>query len=440
MSGNGSGSEDDDGQPELSAYVSDQGESASENGEDEGPELLETPTKARQRTRIDHDKEATPSKQKDRENFPNIILDAADGYFDQHVTKPTLSANSISDLPVLTPQDYVTCIKQAEIYHKSSRETLIKLHETLFPQWAFELSQGFNLVLYGVGSKRELVLSFAEEYLYDTTVLVVNGYNPSTTIREVLASSAAILLNDPNVKIPKAIPDVLSLIMNTHEPGPFPYANYRPKLVLLIHNIDGEVFRNDRSQSALSRLASHNQVSLVATVDHINAPLLWDSAKLSALKFIWHDATTFASYTAETSFFDPLALRGGSGRLNLNGRTGPGHAGIRYVLESLTSNARGLYRVLISHQLQAVEDAKGETQEGRNDNSSRHGMEFKTLYQRCSEEFIVTNELNFRTMLTEFYEHEMLQSTKDLVGTEIIYAPFDPEVLERLLEDDILNE
>ncbi|KAK9240931.1 origin recognition complex subunit 2-domain-containing protein [Lipomyces kononenkoae] len=429
-----SGSEDDDGQPELSAYVSDQ-ESASDNGGDEGPELLETPTKKR---RIDNDKETSPTKQKDRENFPNIILDGADGYFDQHVTKATLSTNSISNLPALTSTDYVTYVKQAEIYHKSSREALIKLHETLFPQWAFELSQGFNLVLYGVGSKRDLVLSFAEDYLYDTKVLVVNGYNPSTTIREVLASSAAILLNDPNVKIPKALPDVLSLIMNTQEPGPFPCANYIPKLVLLIHNIDGEVFRNDRSQSALSRLASHNQVSLLATVDHINAPLLWDSAKLSALKFIWHDATTFASYTAETSFLDPLTLSGGSGR-NLNGGNGPGHAGIRYVLESLTSNARGLYRVLISHQLQAVEDAKGETQDGRND-SSRYGMEFKTLYQRCSEEFIVTNELNFRTMLTEFYEHEMLQSTKDLVGTEIIYAPFDADVLERLLEDDILNE
>ncbi|KAK9376832.1 origin recognition complex subunit 2-domain-containing protein [Lipomyces chichibuensis] len=427
------GSDDEGGEPKITA--SDQ-EPPSDYERDERHELLGTPTKKR---KIDKVTEKSPTRQKGSVDSPIIILDGADGYFDQHITKPTLSTNSTSNLPALTSKEYITYVNEAEKYHKSNREALIKLHETLFAQWAFELSQGFSLVLYGVGSKRELVLSFAHEYFYDTNVLVVNGYNPSTTIRDVLVASAEILLDDPNVKIPKAIPDVLSLIMNGQNSKSFPYATYKPKLVLLIHNIDGEAFRNDKSQSALSRLTAHNQVSLIATVDHINAPMLWDSAKLSSFKFIWHDATTFAPYTAETSFFDPLALGGAGGR-NLNGgNVGPGSVGIRYVLESLTSNARGLYRVLISHQLQALEDDNGETQDGRND-SSRFGMEFKTLYQRCSEEFIVTNELNFRTMLTEFYEHEMLMSTKDLVGTEVIYAPFNQEVLERLLEDDILNE
>ncbi|KAK9314054.1 origin recognition complex subunit 2-domain-containing protein [Lipomyces starkeyi] len=433
MSGNGS--DDEGGEPKLTPYAGDQ-EPPSDYERDEPHELLGTPTKKR---KIDHVTEKPPARQKVDADSPIIILDGADGYFDQHITKPALSTNSISKLPALTSEEYITYVKEAEKHHKSNPEALIKLHETLFPQWAFELSQGFSLVLYGAGSKRELVLSFAHEYFYDTNVLVVNGYNPSTTIREVLAAAAAILLDDPNVKIPKAIPDVLSLIMNAQESKSLPYATYKPKLVLLIHNIDGEAFRNDKSQSALSRLTAHNQVSLVATVDHINAPMLWDSAKLSSFKFIWHDATTFASYTAETSFFDPLTLGGGGGRNVNGGNAGPGNVGIRYVLESLTSNARGLYRVLISHQLQAVEDDNGETQDGRND-SSRFGVEFKTLYQRCSEEFIVTNELNFRTMLTEFYEHEMLVSTKDLVGTEVIYAPFNQEVLERLLEDDILNE
>ncbi|KAK9433034.1 origin recognition complex subunit 2-domain-containing protein [Lipomyces doorenjongii] len=433
MSGNGS--DDEGGELGVTAFANDHGP-PSDYGRDGAYESLETPTKKR---KIDHVTEKPHTKENSSADSPIIILDGADGYFDQHIAKPALSTNPISNLPALTSNEYITYVKEAEKYHKSSREALTKLHETLFAQWAFELSQGFNLVLYGAGSKRELVLSFAHEYFYDTNVLVVNGYNPSTTIREVLAASAAILLDDLNVKIPKAVPDVLSLIMNSQESKSFPYAAYKPKLVLLIHNIDGEAFRNDRSQSALSRLTAHNQVSLVATIDHINAPILWDSAKLSSFKFIWHDATTFASYTAETSFFDPLTLGGGGGR-NLNGgNVGPGNVGIRYVLESLTSNARGLYRVLISHQLQAVEDDNGEAQDGRND-WSRFGIEFKTLYQRCSEEFIVTNELNFRTMLTEFYEHEMLVSTKDLVGTEVIYAPFDQEVLERLLEDDILNE
>jgi len=51
-----------------------------------------------------------------------------------------------------------------------------------------------------------------------------------------------------------------------------------------------------------------------------------------------------------------------------------------------------------------------------------HGIEFKAFYQKCVEEFVVSNELNFKTMLVEFYEHKMAVSSKDSSGVErIIY-------------------
>ncbi|KAK9468543.1 origin recognition complex, subunit 2 [Lipomyces arxii] len=377
--------------------------------------------------------------------LPNsaIILDGAEGYFDQHAARPELSTNSISQLPSLSSKEYVKYYKLAEELSKTSGKADLKnLHRTQFSQWEFELSQDFNLVFYGLGSKREMVLSFVEEQLDADQVLVVNGYNPATSIQEVLELAAGVLLNGTRPHLPKAIPDLLALIMKSSKPAAKPcQLMFQPKLVLVIHSIDGESLRTDRAQSALSTLASHSDVHIVATVDYINAPMLWDSAKLSSFNFLWHNATTFESYTAELSFFDPLTIGGGSRRSHtLNGvsATGQGSAGMRYVLESLTSNARGLYRVLISNQLQAIEDVQ---QDGSAKyDPAKFGVEFKTLYQLCSEEFIVTNELNFRTMLTEFYEHEMLISTKGTIGTELIYAPFDKNVLERLLEDNILNE
>ena len=49
-----------------------------------------------------------------------------------------------------------------------------------------------------------------------------------------------------------------------------------PKLYLLIHNIDGPGFRTQAVQTAFSYIAASDRVHMVATVDHINAPLQWD--------------------------------------------------------------------------------------------------------------------------------------------------------------------
>lgn len=42
---------------------------------------------------------------------------------------------------------------------------------------------------------------------------------------------------------------------------------------LLIHNIDGPMLRGEKTQSALGHLASLPNLHLVASLDHINAPL-----------------------------------------------------------------------------------------------------------------------------------------------------------------------
>lgn len=42
---------------------------------------------------------------------------------------------------------------------------------------------------------------------------------------------------------------------------------------LLIHNIDGLMLRGEKTQSALGQLATLPNLHLVASLDHINAPL-----------------------------------------------------------------------------------------------------------------------------------------------------------------------
>jgi hypothetical protein len=45
------------------------------------------------------------------------------------------------------------------------------------------------------------------------------------------------------------------------------------ELFIIIHNLDGPMLQSNKSQDILSRLAKMEHVHLVASIDHINAPL-----------------------------------------------------------------------------------------------------------------------------------------------------------------------
>lgn len=50
------------------------------------------------------------------------------------------------------------------------------------------------------------------------------------------------------------------------------------ELYLLIHNLDSQMLRGERSQQILAQLSSLPSIYLIASIDHINAPLsefLW---------------------------------------------------------------------------------------------------------------------------------------------------------------------
>lgn len=62
----------------------------------------------------------------------------------------------------------------------------MKRMENEFTKWFFELHHGFNLLIFGAGSKRKLLEKFAETMLDNQLCLVVQGYLPTLQIRTVI--------------------------------------------------------------------------------------------------------------------------------------------------------------------------------------------------------------------------------------------------------------
>jgi origin recognition complex subunit 2 len=147
---------------------------------------------------------------------------------------------------------------------------------------------------------------------------------------------------------------------------------------------------------------------------------LWDNVKSSRFNWIWHDATTFDDYLVETSFENSLLIR--TSELG-------GARGAKYVLDSLTTNARQVFRILAEHQLMEMEVAN---MEGKGSESV--GLSYGQYYQKCREGFYVSSDLALRTELTEFRDHKLISSKKTMDGTELFYIPLDKPTLLHLLE------
>jgi len=392
---------------------------------------------------------ATPSKRgrgksaKNRRSSPTPPPDLTPHekyFFQNRGGRAKTSNNNLSSLALLDHEEYFSRARNLVDPHANDIKFLEDIHTESFNQWQFELSQNFNICVYGWGSKRSLLMKLADHIYKSQTdhtkakIVIVNGYVNNLTMKDILNSIAA-AVTERGYKLGSQPTEMTENLLALLE------KDKSQDITLIIHSIDRVPLRRPATQTLLSRLASHPQVHLIASADHPSFPLLWDSSLRSTYNFLFHDCTTFQPYTAEIDVVDEVhELLGRSGR-----RVG-GKEGVSFVLKSLPENAKNLFRVLIGEQLAAMDDGLGalEGDGDDNDNDDRRvvghkknepGVEYRVLYQKAVEEFICSNEMNFRTLLKEFHDHQMIQSRKDVLGTEMLSVPFRKEELETILED-----
>lgn len=467
----GDQSDDEQEEDEIAAEILlQEGEDVSEEeseGEDVPPP--ETPSKrGRGRPRLtDAQRANRAAKKRKRSITPPQQLPPNELYFWQNRPAATkTSNNSLASQKLLNHEEYFKTISSYRDRHKPEKEFLHEFHCAAFGEWAFELSEGFNICLYGYGSKQQLTEAFAA-YLHrmipskesprPPKILIINGFNPGITMKEILQSIATNLLpydTKRAPKIPSQVAPLLSYIFSTLSSD-----TTNTRYYIIINSIDAPSIRRTPNPSILASIAASPRISLVATADNPNFPLLWDTSLLSQYRFIFHDSTTFESYDQEMDIVDSVNT--------LLGRTGrriQGKDGVNWVLRSLPQNARSLFMILISEQLAMIDegvlapDQNGPFMEFaplselQNTPSKRGrkplvkqvqqkaivppaGVEYRVLYHKAVEAFICTSEVAFRTLLKEFHDHQMIESRKDALGTERLVVPFRREELEGLVEE-----
>jgi origin recognition complex subunit 2 len=431
-------------------------------------------------------RKSTPSKKARASTGPFVRLTASDAYFTAMSRPAKTSSNVFSNLlPPLTHVQYTSLLRTSKgaQQHEFAIEDLEHAHEVRWPGWLRELGEGFNVLCYGLGSKRDVLNKFAQDVLVDHgNVVVVNGVFPRLGIRDVLAAIESAIPGVHSVPPPPASAqstpiDALAFKIYTHflpldlKPAPaFPLAE--DDLYILIHGIDSAGLRTAQARSILSLLASSPRIHLVASIDHIQAPIMfsnsethgrphaypsgWTGTIPSSRGFNWlyHDLTTLRPYDAEVAYRISTASRlpttgGGAGLAT--------EEGARHILTSVTDLARRLFKALARTQMDSMTTSSSGSSSSTANQSSGQGsttptwsIETALFFTLCKEKWISREETRFKALLLEFKDHKLVvESTSPPAGLEAdqdegrkgranarwLWIPLGREALSRLVEE-----
>ncbi|KAF5285429.1 hypothetical protein FQA39_LY16683 [Lamprigera yunnana] len=315
----------------------------------------------------------------------NYFIKSDDYFANIGKKKSVTSDNTFTkfDAPKLQQEHLEKLLSQDIIIkHKKNLEDIsLKNHEQ-FTKWMYVLKEGFNILVYGLGSKMTILQDFMTECLSNVPVVVVNGFFPNLSIKNVVDSiiNDVLELSSSTASIYDACDLIAREMLQLRNIS----------LYMIIHNIEGDMLKNNKAQTVLSKLATVKNIHLVASLDHVSAPLIWDNTKLSKFNFVWFDITNFQPYLKETSFED--------------------------------SNL-GIYLIIVKYQLE-----NGKIQHYQ-------GLPFKDLYWSCREAFLVSSDLALRSQLTEFVDHKMLKIKRSIDGAELILIPMTINILQQFYDE-----
>lgn len=395
-----------------------------------------------------------------------IRLSKSDMYFLTHSRSSRTSGNSYSALaPPLSSKAYDGYTRSAR--RKGLSRMVIKgLEEECrlrFDQWETELEEGFNLLMYGYGSKRTVLNDFARTLRGNGHVVVVDGHYPQVTLRELLTQLEDTLsISSSNGTSESGTPiDKLVNRVYAHFLPPEAIAAKRRRewtvsdrpLYLVIHNIDSPALRSPRSLAILSLLACSPRIHIIASFDHLHTPLLFSQAHMTAsphrygpgtwtgvispergFNFIYHDITTYADYDHE------LAHQRLSTTTSLTSSSLITEEAAAQILLSVPPNALRLLKLLMTRQLTSLpSETKYHTAHpgGAGAVSPIFGVDNDILQKIAREKFIAREEERYNALIGEYRDHGLVVEAAidgEGRGGRWVWVPMGKAALERLLQ------
>ncbi|GAA6005723.1 hypothetical protein JCM10207_005311 [Rhodosporidiobolus poonsookiae] len=502
--------------------------SAKARGKRKAPSADPSPSPSKRRARIAHDPDAADDAQhndeddgEDADQTPQSFVTASAGdaflLYSTQTTKTTDALLSTAIDPAFSLSSYASALRSFDALpfpaydtHRDSSAARIQRAQDRFPRWLWELEQGFNLLLTGVGSKRTVLNSFAEQARRKGNVVVVNGFDSAAAVADLLtaledlvrlhgggedddeeedgaavstpqkrkrgaaaatpskkgkgragAASKAYTGARPVSALESRARRLCASLRATRATNP----TFKP-VFLVLHSLDAPALRVPKTIALLALLAAQPGVHLVASVDHVRAPLLFPTALATArppaassssssaaaaevadlaltfraFTFLYYDVSTLLPYDTEVSslgtlstllppsVFPPLSA-------SLDPTASSLAQGAAHVLASVTDRARRLFNMLGQEQVRAAEGLPrdverkmrldGGTAGREGEKAPVVAMTLNSLKEKATDALIATHPDQVDGFLAEFRDHGVVRSCTSA-----------PEIVEGVNDDD----
>ena len=399
-------------------------------------------------------------KGKATESNNNIIVETAfDAYFTYNKPGRVQTSSNVYSQLVSPPsaEEYSDAIRSISNRLEPIQPALLNGEhcQNLFSRYICELNEGFNILCYGLGSKRRILNQFATTHCSKQGHVVIgNGFQPNFNLKDLLSAV------ENNVPAIKKL-DWTSTTVEKQGRRIYDFFAHQTSqkshhLYIVIHNIDAAPLRTAKAKSILALIAHNPWIHIIASIDHLNAPLLWSSSEIFSRKpeqtkiksdavpsrgfsWLWHDLTTLAAYDFELAFADRSSLSGARRKtdaLTAQNSATMSETAAFHILSSVNNKSQKLFALLGNKQLEAMESGNdvGAAAAAASNDFQQFGMAYNLLFSLARDNFVATNESAFRSLQVEFKDHGLFLSTPSSgAGGEIVWIPLRKERLINVL-------
>lgn len=298
-------------------------------------------------------------------------------------------------------------------YQRPTHEYLILEHTSQFCKWLKYLEYGFNVLIYGVGSKISLLDNFFDLLeMYPTHRIKVFAFNPNFSLRKLLSKMLTFLAIETKIEfdfsssLTNMLTATLTALDICHDNDPF-YS-----ITILINSLDAPTLKSEDAQLKLSKLVNHDSIRLVASADHVNIARTWSLSVLSQYNFVSFATPTYEPYSSEISY--------SRDSLRIFSKTSADSAlqGLKHVVMSMTTTQHQVLKEIVE-----ICNDQEKIQVG-----------VKELLQVCKSQFIVANEKQLMDYLMESLDHQVLIEKRTQRGERILTLQYPVKALEITLK------
>ena len=226
--------------------------------------------------------------------------------------------------------------------HPKEKDQILERLPLLFPQMRHYMNCGFNLLVYGVGSKRKFLNLFAMKNLNNEPTLIINGFHSAATMKSITNPMLGFAgrkklknADKQSTRSTQSIYDQVDQIKRLFS-GFSSIESNHVNFNIVIHSMDAGLLKNEEFQNQLSQIATTDSIKIIIAVDHIKSGMLWSEQMLDRFNLIALEVNTYEDYDIELEYQSPL----------FSFKNDNQEVGLTFVLKSMTSVQRNIIKVI----------------------------------------------------------------------------------------------